>query len=220
MNTLLRLENVNLGWGKETILRELSFTFCRGEKIALIGASGAGKSTLLAEIFRRLGDSAALCPQHTGLVDALSGYHNIFMAQLERRCFWLNLWNLFFPLPSARREIAELAHSFGLEEHLSRPVASLSGGERQRVALARACYRGKDIFLGDEPVSSLDPLQGEKILAQVCSRHETVMIALHNPAMALRYFDRVVALGAGQIRFDQPARSLSAASLTDFYHVP
>ncbi len=217
MNPLLALQDFALERGGQYILRDITLSIRPGDRIALVGPSGAGKSSLLGEIHRRLGDSAALCPQQLGLVDALSAYHNIYMAQLEQHNFALNLWNLFFPLRGPLAQVRELAAPLGLEPLLRRPVAELSGGERQRVALARACYRGRSIFLGDEPVSSLDPEQGGRLLARVCAAHETAVVALHNPELALGNFQRVIGLRGGRVAFDTAAAQLSTGQLADFY---
>lgn len=217
MTLLLNFDNYSVAAREQHILIDVSLDIRAGEKIAIVGPSGAGKSTLLMEIYRRLGNDAALCPQQLGLVDALSAYHNIYMAQLERRAFVLNLWNLLFPLKKEMHEIEQLSEPLGLVPLLGKPVVGLSGGERQRVALARACYRQKSIFIGDEPVSSLDPEQGQQLLAQVCARHETAIVALHSPTLALVNFDRVIGLRGGALSFNRPAAELSADFLTAFY---
>ncbi|GIX29584.1 MAG: phosphonates import ATP-binding protein PhnC [Porticoccaceae bacterium] len=203
--------------GERAVLSGISFALRAGERVALVGTSGAGKSTLIAELHRALEDEAALCPQDLGLVDALSVYHNVYMGRLEERSFLANLWNLFFPLPAPRREVTALLAEFGLAGRWREPVGRLSGGERQRVALCRACFRRRPVFLGDEPVSNLDPEQGRRLLRQVLERHSTAVVALHDPALALDCFDRIVGLAGGRLAFDRPATALDRRFLADFY---
>ncbi len=217
MSQLVALQGFTLERDGHTLLRGIDLAINRGEKVALVGVSGAGKSSLLLELYQRMRGSAALCPQQLGLVDPLSAYHNIYMGRLEQRSFIANLLNLALPLPGPRREVAALAGDFGIEGLLRRRVATLSGGERQRVALARATYRQQEAFLGDEPVSSLDPEQGRQLLARICASHETVVAALHSPEQALHNFQRVIALRAGEVAFDGPAERLSLEWLNDFY---
>ncbi len=217
MSQLVALRGFTLERDGNVLLRGINLDIARGEKIALVGASGAGKSSLLLELYQRMRNYAALCPQQLGLVDPLSAYHNVYMGRLEQHSFLANLLNLAMPLPGAWREVAGLADEFGIAGVLRRRVATLSGGERQRVALARATYRKQPVFLGDEPVSSVDPEQGRQLLARICASHETVVAALHSPEQALHNFQRVVALRAGEVAFDGPAAQLSLEWLKDFY---
>jgi ABC-type phosphate/phosphonate transport system, ATPase component len=199
------------------VLRQLNITIDRGEKIALVGPSGAGKSTLLSALYLQLRTVTALCPQQLGLVDSLSCYHNIYMAQLERHSTLFNLVNLLVPKKIQVRQVQAITDQLGLTPLLFTTVSKLSGGERQRVAAARALYRGQTVFMGDEPVSNLDPLQGEQVLAHLLEQHETSIVALHDPQLALTLFDRIIGLRCGEVAFDQTASSLSHEQLSQFY---
>jgi phosphonate transport system ATP-binding protein len=66
-------------------------------------------------------------------------------------------------------------------------------------------------------VSALDRVQSADILARVRTRHQTMIIALHDIALALGHADRIVVLEAGRIVLDAPARDLSAADLVPYY---
>lgn len=214
---LFRLLRQSLGYGRHRVLDEISLTIRPGEKVALLGPSGAGKSTLLTLLHRQQPQRSALQPQGGGLVEPLSVYHNIFIGALDRVGTLPALWNLVRPLPAHRRAIAELAQLLGLEEKLWQSVDRLSGGQRQRVAIGRALYRRQPVFLGDEPVSSVDPLQAEALLKLLLDRHETAVVSLHNRQLALKHFDRIMVLRGGRLCCDVPARELSAARLDDFY---
>jgi len=112
-----------------------------------------------------------------------------------------------------------LARQLGLRDKLFTSVDQLSGGQRQRVALGRALYRQQPVFLGDEPVSSLDPLQADELLALVLKQHETAVVSLHNRRLALNHFDRIITLRAGRIVFDGPSAGLTMAHLDAMYEV-
>jgi phosphonate transport system ATP-binding protein len=83
--------------------------------------------------------------------------------------------------------------------------------------LASALYNGRPILAGDEPLSALDRLQGGQILTELAARHETLILALHDVALALAHTDRIVVLEAGRIVLDAPARDLDPARLSSFY---
>ncbi|MEH6549918.1 MAG: ATP-binding cassette domain-containing protein [Pseudomonadales bacterium] len=214
---LLSFSNHKLAYGSRIVLPNITLRINAGEKVALVGPSGAGKSTLLNALYHQVAEQAALCPQDYGLVGILSVYNNIYMGQLERHSALYNLWNLIRPIPSHRQLVANLAAELGLEGLLDRSVDSLSGGQRQRVALGRAMYRQQATFFGDEPVSSLDPLQGKLILQSVLSRHQTAVVALHNRHLALEVFDRVIGIKDGAIIIDCPVSELEPQQLEGFY---
>nr|WP_297459893.1 ATP-binding cassette domain-containing protein [uncultured Halomonas sp.] len=215
--TLLDLRDADLGHGDRVVLPRLSLTIRAGERIALLGASGAGKSTLLAELRLRLAGQAAWCPQSHGLVPQLAVYHNVYMGRLERHSALANLFNLIRPNRQAWAEIHSLCGELGLDGLLKRPVGQLSGGQRQRVAIARALYQRRALFLGDEPVASVDPHQALRLLALIDKRHTTSVIALHQRELALSHFDRVWGLRDGQLALDAPAGELTLADLDRLY---
>ncbi|WP_280547901.1 ATP-binding cassette domain-containing protein [Halomonas sp. 11-S5] len=216
-DTLLSLAGVDLVHGDRVVLPGLHLDLRRDERVALLGPSGAGKSTLLGVLRRRLGDSAAWCPQQHGLVPQLAVYHNVYMGRLAEHSALANLWNLVRPLPGPWRQVAELCDALGLEGLLRRPVGQLSGGQRQRVAIARALYQQRELFLGDEPVASVDPHQALRLLALIEARHATSVIALHQRELALSHFDRVWGLRDGRLVIDAPARELTLADLDGLY---
>ncbi|MFC6668726.1 ATP-binding cassette domain-containing protein [Marinobacterium aestuariivivens] len=214
---LFRLTGQSLAYGRQRVLDDISLSIRKGEKVALLGPSGAGKSSLLNLLYSLQPQQSALQPQGGGLVDLLSVYQNIFIGALDRVGNLPALWNLLRPLPVHRRAITEVAQQLGLEDKLWQSVDRLSGGQRQRVAIGRALYRRQPVFLGDEPVSSVDPLQAETLLGHLLEQHETAVVSLHNRGLALDHFDRILVLRDGRIRCDCAARELSPADLDDFY---
>jgi len=211
------LSGASLTYGRHSVLHDITLTIREGEKVALIGPSGAGKSSLLDLLWQQSPDNIALCPQESGLVDILSVYQNIYMGGLGRFSGVYNFLNLIRPWPARRVEVADIARALGVEDKLRTSPDKLSGGQRQRVALGRALYRQKSIFFGDEPVSSLDPEQGEQLLALILSRHQTAVVAIHNPALACQHFDRVIALKNGHVVGDWQTRNLDLAVLEAVY---
>ena len=203
--------------GQQTVLRDLNLTINRGERVAILGPSGAGKSTLLNVLHRQQPTIAAFQPQGGGLVDNLSVYQNIFMGALDRVNTFLALWNLIRPLSRHKHQIKNLTSLLGLQDKLWHSVDRLSGGQRQRVAIGRGLYRQQALYLGDEPVSSLDPVQAQSLLSHILEQHETAVVSLHQRDLALTHFDRIVILLEGRVGFDGPASSLTQTQLNAFY---
>lgn len=214
---LFRLTNQSLSYSEHRVLDDITLTIRQGEKVALLGPSGAGKSTLINLLHDQQPQCSALQPQGGGLVDLLSVYHNIFIGGLDRVGSLAALWNLLRPLPVQRRAITELVQVLGLEEKLWQSVDRLSGGQRQRVAIGRALFRQQLVFLGDEPVSSVDPVQAHALLAHLLREHQTAVVSLHNRQLALDHFDRIIVLREGRLCCDCPVTELSSAQLDEFY---
>lgn len=214
---LFQLAGQSLIYGDHRVLDNISLEIRAGEKVALVGPSGAGKTTLLNLLYQQRPEMVALQPQSGGLVDLLSAYQNIFIGALERVGTLPALWNLIRPLPAHRAVITELAQTLGLEQKLWQSVDRLSGGQRQRVAIGRAIYRQQPVFLGDEPVSSVDPLQAELLLEHLLAQHETSVVSLHNRQLALNHFDRIIVMRDGRICCDCPASELTEQGLDLYY---
>ena len=85
------------------------------------------------------------------------------------------------------------------------------------VAVARAIYRGGDILLGDEPVSSIDPHQANTVLQIIRDRVSTVVLSLHDVDLALELFDRIIGLRAGRLEFDMEGDHVDRQVLSELY---
>ncbi|MFT6917151.1 MAG: phosphonate transport system ATP-binding protein [Motiliproteus sp.] len=214
---LFQLSNQSLGYGDSPVLKNLSISITAGEKVALIGTSGSGKTTLLRRLYSHQPQCCALVPQQLGLVPILSVFHNIFMGRLHQHSGLYNLINLLSPRQQPIRQIQALAAKLGLDELLWRSVDQLSGGQQQRAALARALYRNCPIFIGDEPVSSVDEFQSESLLQLINQHHSTVVVALHDRELALNHYQRIIGLKQGQVVLDAPSDQLTADQLAFIY---
>ncbi|WP_210396315.1 ATP-binding cassette domain-containing protein [Motiliproteus sediminis] len=214
---LLQLSQHSLAYQGQTVLTDVTLTIATGEKVALIGESGAGKSTLLKLLRSQQPQQSAYCPQHLGLVQPLSVFHNIYMGRLNRYSCWHNLRNLIYPTAERMAEIGALAAELGIAGHLRHSVDRLSGGQQQRTALGRALYQQSPLFIGDEPVSSVDEYQADALLALINQRHSTVVVALHDQQLALKHYQRVIGLRAGRVVLDAPTDRLSSTELAAVY---
>lgn len=214
---LLELREESAGYNGTTILHELNLTIEPGERIALVGESGAGKSTLLHLLYNRLGARAALMPQDSALVQALTVFHNVYMGRLHERSVWRNLRNLVLPARSDVNEVRDVLGPLRLEDKIFSNVGQLSGGQYQRTALARALYHPGQVIVADEPVSSVDEHQAREILATMNAEKETVLLAMHDRALAIEFADRIVGIRDGRIVLDQPSSGMRPDDLDDLY---
>ena len=214
---LVELRDESVGYAGKEVLHGLTLTVDAGERIALVGESGAGKSTLLRLIYERCRADAALVPQELGLVQALTVFHNVYMGRLHRRSVWHNLRNLILPARADVAAVREIVTSLRIEDKLFSGVGTLSGGQQQRTAIGRALYHPGDILIADEPVSSVDEHQARDILEAINAQKQTVVLAMHDRALAIEFADRLIGIKGGRVVLDQPAEGLTPADLDDLY---
>ncbi len=217
MSILIELAKETAGYGGRPVLHAVDLTIRTGERIAVLGRSGAGKTTLLNLLYGRLAERVALVPQGSALVKTLSVFHNVYMGRLDRHPTWYNLRTLVWPARRVVGEVAAVLDLVELGDALFARAGELSGGQQQRASVARALYNGRPVLIGDEPVSALDRVQGAEILSRLTSRHETMIVALHDIFLALGHTDRIVVLDSGRIVLDAPSRTLTAADLIPYY---
>jgi phosphonate transport system ATP-binding protein len=150
-------------------------------------------------------------------VPQLSAYHNVFIGRLDQHSTTLNLLNLIKPQEKILDEIVPILSKLGMEEKIFERVGALSGGQQQRVAVARAMYRGEDILLADEPISSVDPHQAMTVMELIMQSAETIVLSLHAVDFALKFAKRIIGMRDGEIQFDLPAERISQAMLSELY---
>ena len=194
-------------------LRGVDLTVDAGELVVLIGPSGSGKSTLLRAVagLEPLDDgrvriagadvthrspgarSVALVFQDLALFPHLTVRQNIGFGARARGV----------PPDVVARDSAEAAGLLGIDHLMSRRPGQLSGGERQRVALARALLRRPDLFLLDEPLSSVDTELRARLREEVRDLQRRTGVAMvhvtHDQTEAMAMGDRVVVLRDGRV---------------------
>jgi phosphonate transport system ATP-binding protein len=215
-----------------------------GETVALIGTNGAGKSTLLRclvrlvepaegtiiiggttvtgasrRALREIRQDVGFVFQRFHLIPRLTAFHNVVHGAMGRNGS-LCAWPVTAPA-EVRRDAMKCLERVGLVGYADRRVDSLSGGQQQRVAIARMLMQRPRIILADEPVASLDPLSSHAVMELMSSiaaeRGVTVVMALHQIDLALRYADRVVGLRNGVLELDRPAGCCDVAQLDPIY---
>ena len=214
---LLELREETVGYNGITVLRELELNIEQGERIALVGESGAGKSTLLNLIHTRLGETAALVPQELGLVQALSVFHNVYMGRLHQRSVWRNLRNLLRPAKADVDLVMPVLERLRLEDKIFTSVGELSGGQQQRTAVGRALFHPGYTLIADEPVSAVDEHQAREILDAITAEKPTVILAMHDRELAIKFADRLIGIRDGKIALDEAALGMTPNDLDDLY---
>ena len=214
---MFQLINANLGYKQSSVLRNISLEINEGERVALVGESGAGKSTLLTALQSQLQNEATLIPQDLGLVNNLSVFHNIYIGRLNTYSSVYNLLNLAWPQKREVQKIKPLVERLSLVDKLFKPTGELSGGQQQRTAICRALFQGGSAIIGDEPVSAVDNHMANIIMETLIAKFPTVVLALHDVDLAIKFSTRIIGIKDGAICFDQSTVDLSRQDLDFLY---
>ena len=214
---MFELKDFSLSYGTKLILDDINLSIAAGERVALVGRSGVGKSTLLNALAKQHSNELAYCVQDRELISGLNSYNNIYLGKLAQFSVLQNLTNLIVPNKVALAQIRTIAEQLQIDELLTQTVNKLSGGQQQRVAVARAFFQQRATFLGDEPVSNLDPAKANQVIAAILARHITCVVALHDRSIALQFFDRIIGLKDQKIVLDASTVKVSKDDLAELY---
>ncbi|MCW2954308.1 MAG: heme exporter protein CcmA [Conexibacter sp.] len=209
----LAVTGITKRYGERTALRDVSFEIASGELVAVIGPNGAGKTTLLsilAGIASADAGSVSCPPRDVGWVpqqpavySKLSVRENLrLFARLER-------------VADVDAAVARMLAQADLADRAGDEVGRLSGGNKQRVNIAVGLLAEPRVVLLDEPSSSLDPRQRERLwgfIGELASRGTTVVYSTHNVQEAERYADRVLVLADGELLFTGSPRELESTA--------
>ncbi|MBK5722526.1 ATP-binding cassette domain-containing protein [Dysgonomonas sp. Marseille-P4677] len=196
------LKNIEVRYGKRTILRDLSWTVSKGDKWALLGANGAGKSTLLSLI---CGDNPQAYANDITLFDKKRGTgesiwdikRRIGYISPEMHLYYLkNVKSLdvvgsgFFDTIGLYRkcdsdqELIALAwmEIFGVSHLKDISFLHISSGEQRLVLLARVFVKNPDLLILDEPLHGLDAFNKnrvKKIIEDFCDVNKSLIYVTH-----------------------------------------
>ena len=215
---MIEVKDLTKSFGQLEVLKGITTTIEKGERVVVIGPSGGGKSTflrclnLLEEpsggkvIFegedltdpsadvnmarRRIG----MVFQHFNLFPHLTIMQNITLAPVQLK---------MKTQAQAEEEGRKLLSRIGLLDKADTYPDMLSGGQRQRIAIVRSLMMNPDVMLFDEPTSALDPeMVGEvlQLIEELARDGMTMVIVTHEIGFARRVASRVLFIDEGIIK--------------------
>lgn len=236
----LELFEVSAGYGKKTVLENLSLEVTEGSICALLGPNGSGKTTLLRNIGgllkpqrgkillsgnnihdmsrKQIALNMAFVPQSANIPFNYTGLDMVVMGKTPHISVWSS------PGPKAREEARVVMHNMGITYLLDQYYMQMSAGEKQLILLARAVMQEAPLLLLDEPTSHLD-LRNQLVIMEMVTdiarlKETTVLITLHDPNLALRYCDHSALLSGGRLLAQGPTeRVLTGENLSEVYGV-
>ena len=236
--TVLTVSNLSVELSGHEILRDVSLDFKPGGIIGLIGPNGAGKSTLLKAMLGLLPSRGEIA--YGGVPLGTIGRAPLariasFLPQ-DREIAWplsvesivaLGRTPYLTPMSGLTdRDRDEIERAIEISDiaHLrARTVSTLSGGERARVLMARVLAQATPVLIADEPIAALDPGHQIALLETfdaLAKADRTIIVSLHEVALAARWCRRLVLLDNGQVAADgTPAEVLTPEIFADVYGV-
>ena len=215
------VENLWKSFGKQTVLKGLSFEVRTGETFVVIGGSGQGKSVLLKHVMRlmkadrgevyvqgnpimsleqrelyALRRKMGMVFQESALFDSMTVLDNVaFALRMHTSLSEKEI------VMEAREKLAMV----GLRDVEKKFPSEISGGMKKRVGIARAIALAPEILLYDEPTTGLDPVLSsaidELILKMQSDLSVTSIVITHDMKSAMKIANRVLFLFQGEIRF-------------------
>ena len=217
------VRNLNLWYGDNHALKEISMSVPQNSIYSFIGPSGCGKSTFLRTL-NRMNDMIAGCRIEGSVqIDGLNIYDSSMdVTHLRKRVgmvfqkpnpFPMSIYDNIAYGPRihgvAKKEISGIVEDAlrraalwdEVKDRLRDPALSLSGGQQQRLCIARTLAVKPEVILFDEPCSALDPISTGKIeeLMTELKNEYTIIIVTHNMQQAARISDYTAFFLIGQL---------------------
>lgn len=204
------------------VLKGISETINKGEKVVVIGPSGSGKSTFLrclnlletptqGEIWfegenitdpkcdiQKIRQKMGMVFQQFNLFPHMTVLQNITFAPVK-----LGLMNQ----QDAEKKARELLSRIGLADKENAYPEQLSGGQKQRIAIVRSLAMNPDVMLFDEPTSALDPeMVGEvlQLMKELADDGMTMVVVTHEMGFAKEVATRVMFIDEGVVKEQAP----------------
>ncbi len=219
---MITTKNLTKSYGETQVLRGISETIEKGEKVVVIGPSGSGKSTFLrclnllevptsGEIWfegnnitepgcdiQKVRRKMGMVFQQFNLFPHMTVLQNITFAPVK-----LGLMSQ----KEAEQKARELLNRIGLPDKEGSYPAQLSGGQKQRIAIVRSLAMNPDVMLFDEPTSALDPeMVGEvlQLMKELAEDGMTMVVVTHEMGFAKEVATRVMFIDEGVVKEQAP----------------
>lgn len=233
--TLIRFEDVSLGYGRKVILKGVTFSIQAGDFFGVVGPNGAGKTTLLRAILGTLRPQAGTVevaqpdssPLHWGYVPQRDAIDSV-LPFTARDVVMMGRYHRIGPVRVPGKDDAgtvmrSLEH-VGMADLAGRIFRDLSGGQKQRVLIARALATEPDVLVLDEPANGMDLASRVAMLDLIGALHEqdrlTVIMVSHQLDDVANLAQQIALVERDFFQVGQIGELLTGANLSSLYGVP
>jgi ABC-type Mn2+/Zn2+ transport system ATPase subunit len=230
--TLIQFSGVALGYGKRTVVDNLSFTIDRGDYLGIVGPNGSGKTTivraLLGSVTPRSGKISRTSPEgrpaRIGYVPQREVINTIMPYTIEDVVMmgrYRMIGALSHPKAPDRAAVRQaLAHA-GVEGLAHASFSDLSGGQKQRALIARALAAEPDVLILDEPTNGMDLPSRTAILELIKRLHRedglTIIMVSHLLSDVANYVQRIAMVEKGFFQIGSTTEILTSENLSRLY---
>jgi len=217
VDSLLEVRNLELSYGRQKVINDVSFQLYPGRVLALIGPNGAGKSSIMRIL------AGLVIPEKGQLIlkgKTLSSHTTLHQTAgffIESPDFYKNLnarQNLWL-LKSIRKDqqaISDLLRVVGIEYAVGKKIRKFSSGMKQRLGVAQALLGDPSILVLDEPFNGLDPEVKQFLMDLIrqlaVEKNKAILVSSHLLTDLETMADDFLLLSEGQVH--------AAGSLSDY----
>ena len=210
---MLKVDDLNVYYGKIHALKGVSFDVNEGEIVSLIGANGAGKSTTLKTIsglLRSKTGGVTFMGEDISKIDAYKLVEKGLAHVPEGRRIFLQMsvmenleMGAYIKGKADKADIESVFEKFPrLKERKNQVAGTLSGGEQQMLDMGRALMSHPKLLMLDEPSMGLAPILVEQIFEIIKELNDagtTILLVEQNAEMALEVSDRAYVIESGRV---------------------
>ncbi|PCJ19366.1 MAG: hypothetical protein COB02_08230 [Candidatus Cloacimonadota bacterium] len=211
---LINFKNLELSYGKKTILKNVNFELLKGDYFFFLGKNGSGKSTLVQSIFSSTNISKGEIKKDKLIEDFskiayVPQFNNVNYELPIKVHEFVSLGKLN---SKSKLNVDDMLKMVSMQDYKNEPINNLSGGQKQRLLLARAFIRDASLLIFDEPTNGLDVESKNEIfniihrfsknknISKIVITHD-MNIAIHYGQKILYFFDKSVQVR--EISFEQ-----------------
>lgn len=234
-HTLIEFKNVDLGYGRKTVLSNLSFSVNHGDLIGIVGPNGSGKTTIVRAILGILRAQKGeivfdptrseelrigYVPQRDTIdqIMPFTVYDVVMMGRYSRISFYK------LPSKDDKVKVQEALAHVDIEDLSQRSFKDLSGGQKQRALIARALATNPDILVLDEPTNGMDLTSRTAILELIRKLHKedhlTVIMVSHLLSDVANYVQKIILVENGYFAVGTVEEVLTEQRLSEIYGLP
>lgn len=233
---VIELKNIDFAYKNDLVLKNVNITLKQGDFIAFVGPNGSGKSTLIRCI------DGILTPNRGDILYENKNLHKMsrekiaklvaYVPQSEGHSLFSTVYDTVLigrkphigwrPNKNDHSIVIRALKQLDLEPIAMNYMNELSGGQRQRVFIARALAQEPSVLLLDEPTANLDlkhTLEVLELLKNLTKKNITVVIAIHDLNLAVRYCNHITMLNNGEIFAEGGKEIMTTENINKLYGV-